>query len=344
MCKGKGSSGTNCQCDGNCQCGKVVAPGVISCENCGWKAPVAFNTLSNKFVCPSCRTESSFSNNVKPNNKITMNNQNQTPFPAQGMVALATGFPGGGMGIDAAKTGVFGPFNESSFFGDISSQRSVGYAIGQEWIGMDPFKTYVPGQESSMMGDAPDKSMTDQEKAMWLEVFNKESEPIDIQEMDAESAFKLFGKEVKLGQKLKSAFVRFTPQGIILRDSYCGKYCKSLGYARKEDKTAFKRCKAACKINYFDAKSGKWKYPAAPEGIEENLSPADIAAAAAKETASIPDKDAAANKIASTEGSVPSESTTPAKSKTWIYVTIGVVVLIAIIAVVIMMRRKAAGK
>lgn len=343
MCKGKGSSGTNCQCDGNCQCGKVVAPGVISCENCGWKAPVAYNTLSNKFVCPSCRTESSF-NNVKPNNKkTTMNNVNQMPYPAQGMVALATGFPGGGMGVDASKTGVFGPFNESSFFGDISSQRSVGYAIGQEWIGMQPFKNYAPGQESSMTGDAPDSSMTDQEKAMWLEVFNRESEPVDVMEMDAESAFKLFGKEVKIGERFKSAFVRFTPAGILIRDSYCGKYCKSLGYARKEDKTAFKRCKAACKINYLDAKSGKWKYPAAPEGIEENLSPADIAAAAAKETANVPDKDAAASKIAAQEGSVPSESTQP-KSKTWIYVTIGAVVLLAIIIAVVMMRRRAAGK
>ena len=340
MCKGKGTSGTNCQCDGNCQCGKVVAPGIVSCENCGWKAPVAYNTLSNKFVCPSCRTESSFSSmNVKPNNNKTMNNQNQMPFPAQGMVALATGFPGGGMGIDASKTGVFAPFNESSFFGDISSQRSVGYAIGQEWIGMEPFKNYVPGQESSMMGD----TMTSEEKASWLEVFNRESEPVEVMEMDAESAFKLFGKEVKIGKgklggKLKSAFVRFTPQGIILRDSYCGKYCKSLGYARKEDKTAFKRCKAACKTNYLDAKSGKWKYPAAPEGIEENLSPADIAASAAKEAASVPSnqKEDVANKIAGEEGSVPSQP----KSKTWIYVTIGAVVLVAIIIAVVMMRRR----
>lgn len=326
MCAGKGN--TNCQCDGNCQCGKEVAPGIISCHNCGWKAPLAYSTLGNKFVCPSCRTESPYSINVKPNNKNKMNQNLDNSF-TQGMVAIGTGFPGAGFGVDAKLTQPF----ESSF-ADISSQKVVGYTMGQQWPMVDPFKNYAPGQESSMTGD--------QDDAQWLEIFNQESEPAEIIEMDAESAFKLFGKEVKVGDKLKSAFVRFHPAGILIRDSYCGKYCKSLGYARKADKQEFKKCKAACKVNYLNAKKGSWKYPAAPEGIEEDLTPEQLGIAAAKEVAKVSDKDNAAAKVAAEEGSTP-VAPAPAKSKMWIYIAIGVVVLAVIIAIIMMMRKRQAA-
>jgi hypothetical protein len=107
---------------------------------------------------------------------------------------------------------------------------------------------------------------------------------------------------------------------------------------RSADKNAFKRCKAACKVNFVDAKKGKWKYPAAPEGIEENLSPEQLAISATKEATSMPDSQK--NQIiADTQKEMGAEQP---KSNTLTYVIIGAVVLIAIIiAVVIMMRKRA---
>jgi hypothetical protein len=259
-----------------------------------------YNALSNEFVYPYARVESSFnSNNVKPNNTNKMNNQNPSKFPAQGIVALSTGLPGGLMWGNNTPLG-----NENSessfdpnFATDISQQSVVGFGIGQDWVPM-----------YSGAGNPGESGFT-------------------------------------FGEKLKSAFVRFTPHGILIRDSFCGKYCKALGYMRSTDKNAFKRCKAACKVNYINARNGKWTYPVAPEGAESGgMSAADLAAMSEKEVASMPKDsvDQAAKGVAAEEGSVPVQA--PAKSNTMMYVIIGAVALIIIVAIImLMMRRKQAA-
>jgi hypothetical protein len=142
------------------------------------------------------------------------------------------------------------------------------------------------------------------------------------------------------GQKLRSGFIRFTPAGLVVRASFCNKYCKSLGYMRKADKTGFKRCVASCKINYLGAKDGKWTYPVAPEGKESDISPAELAAMSEKEVSAMP-KDVveqAAKGIANEEGSTP----IPAKSNTMMYVIIGAVALIIVVALIMFMRKRSA--
>jgi len=136
---------------------------------------------------------------------------------------------------------------------------------------------------------------------------------------------------------VRSGIIRFTPTGIMIRDSFCGKYCKALGYMRSADKNAFKRCKAACKVNYIGAKTGKWKYPVAPEGAESSISPEDLAAQSEKEVNALPPSvvNTQAKGIAAEEGSVPA----PAKNNTMMYVIIAAVVLVIVVAIIMFMRR-----
>lgn len=288
--------GTNCQCDGNCQCGKVLPNGKISCDNCGWKAPLAYNTLSGNFVCPTCRTESSYNNQ----NKIEKMNNNNGNF-SQGLV-----------GLGAVNAG-FLNWSKNPI-GKSNGNTESGFASGNQIVG------FAAGQGYSVMDLAP-RSAEDQ---MFLNMFNQTTG----------------GEESgALGDSLRSSFVRFTPYGWVIRESFCGKYCKALGYMRSADKNAFKRCKAACKINFVDAKKGKWKYPAAPEGMEESIDLNKLAIDSAKEAASMPDADK--NKIVA-DAQKEMGADQPPKSNTMTYVIIGAVVLVAIIiAVIIMMRRRA---
>jgi hypothetical protein len=292
-----GNKNTNCQCDGNCECGVVLPNGKISCHNCGWKAPMAYNTLSGNFVCPTCRTESSYNNQ----NKIEKMNNNNGNF-SQGLVGLGAV----NAGFLNWSTNPLGANNGSNESGFASGNQIVGFAAGQGYAVMDL---------------AP-RSAEDQ---MYLNIFNQQTGG-NNEESGA------------LGDNLRSSFVRFTPYGWVIRDSFCGKYCKALGYMRSADKNAFKRCKAACKVNFVDAKKGKWKYPAAPEGIESSVSPEELAIQATKEATSMPDSQK--NQIiADAQKEMGAEQP---KSNTLTYVIIGAVVLIAIIiAVVIMMRKRA---
>lgn len=271
----------------------MVAPGLVSCADCGWPVTKEYNALTNKFVYPSLRVESSFSNKYNNINKMK-NNPSENGF-TQGVVATATGFPGGLWGVSMALNKKPLGGNESSFdpnfATDVSQQSIVGFGIGQEW---------VPALAGS--------------------------------EQVSESGY-------TFGEKLKSAFVRFTPAGVLVRDSFCGKYCKALGYMRSADKNGFKRCKAACKVNYINARNGKWTYPAAPEGAEEAISPEDLAAMSEKEVNSMPPNvvESAARNVAADEGSVPAPAP---KSNMMMWIVIGVVVLAIIIAIIIMMRKK----
>jgi hypothetical protein len=138
MCAGNKNK-VNCQCDGNCDCGKVLPNGEISCDNCGWKAPQAYSSLTGAYSCPSCRTESSYSSNNNNNNNLKnkdMNNQKDN-F-TQGMVGLATVNPGF-LNWSPNPLGKSDKNTESSFANDISSQNMVGYAIGQDWTVLNPF-------------------------------------------------------------------------------------------------------------------------------------------------------------------------------------------------------------
>lgn len=295
MCGNKNK--INCQCDGNCDCGEILPNGMISCDNCGWEAKEKYNAITGRFTCPSCRTEklnldyySNYSNNSNKNNQMT-NNDNFT----QGLVGFATANPGF---LEWSENPLGKPNgnNESNFADDVSSQNVVGYAIGQQWMPMNP----IHGQEIT------------------------------------ESNY-------RLGQGgLRSAFIRFTPAGILIRESFCGKYCKALGYMRSVDKNSFKRCKAACKVNYIAAKDGKWKYPAAPEGAESDLSPEELAAQSKRDVDSMSKDqiDNAARNVASQEGSTPIVQ--PEKNNTMMYVIIGAVALVIIVALIVFMRRKAA--
>jgi hypothetical protein len=140
---------------------------------------------------------------------------------------------------------------------------------------------------------------------------------------------------------VRSGFIRFTPAGILIRESFCGKYCKALGYMRSADKNAFKRCKASCKVNYVGAKTGKWKYPVAPEGAESSMSPEELAALSEQEVSAMPPSvvESQAKGVAAEEGSIP---TPAAKSNTMMYVIIAAVVLIIVVALVMFMRRSKA--
>ncbi len=308
--------GTQCQCDGNCRCGKVVN-GRLDCSNCGWSGPDSYNALTGKATCPGCKTE----NCNKPNNN-EMNNytdpSGESPF-SQGLVGLGTG--GDGFLLWSEDPLGKGAKNiESSF-----DQNTVAYAIGEQGMSLQPFSKSVPSSESGF--DQNTVAYAIGEQGMALDPFTRRQAE--------ESGL--------LGDKLRGAFVRFTPAGMVIRNSFANKYCKALGYMRSADKNGFKKCKAATKINYVKAVKGQWKYPAAPEGVEENISAEELAAQSEKEVKSLSPKDleAATNAAANQDGADANAlKTAETKSKTWIWIVVAVVVLIVVAAVVIYVKRK----
>ena len=355
----------NCQCDGNCDCGKILPNGDISCDNCGWKAPEAYNSLTGNNVCPSCRTESSYAesnNNVKLKNKNMNNQSNQTRDNlSNGLVGLATAnagflnwsdtplgkspvngvnaesnFTNGLVGLASANPGFLNwsetpigksPVNgvnaESNFAENISSQNMVGFAIGQEAFVLNPFGK---GGAESGFNTMPENEMSENELAA---MFYANTQEFDAESQSAEES----GMGGNLGNFIdKVRNTKITPVGILMRDVWSGKYCKSLGYARKGgDKAAFKKCKNATKINFVKAKKGQWTYPASPEGVEEVLTPDQLAVMTASEVAAMPPSqvDVAAQRTGDA----------PAKSNMMMYGIIAFVALIIIIAIILIVRR-----
>lgn len=364
MC-GKTTSGSdknkiNCQCDGNCDCGKILPNGDISCDNCGWKAPEAYNSITGNHVCPSCRTESPYSNDVKPNKNKEMKQSEQTRVNlSNGLVGLATANPGF---LNWSKDPI-GKNNgvsntESNFASDVSSQNVIGYAIGQDWTVVNPFGKngntesnfannissqnmvgFGIGQDAFVLNPfgkgGSESSFSSDEMKKWAEEFYRQTAQFDNEESQYESG--MGGNIGNFFDKVKDVYSKATPAGIIQRDIWTGKYCKSLGYMKSADKSAFKKCKNAAKINFVKAKKGEWSYPAAPEGAESSINLEQLAAETAREASSIPSSQvsAAANKT----GDVASSG-----SSSTMYWIIGIVLLLVIIAiiVVIMMRRKKA--
>ena len=361
----------NCQCDGNCDCGKILPNGDISCENCGWKAPEAYNSLTGNHVCPSCRTESPYSSDVKPNKNNEMKHQqtNQTNDNlSNGLVGLATANAGflnwseNPIGKDNGANN-----SESNFAENVSSQDMIGYAIGQDWAVMNPFKSkgngntesgfannissqnmvgFGIGQDAFVLnpfgkGGAESGFISDEDKK-WAEEFYRQSEEFDRAEAQSPDESGMGGNLGNFIDKVGTLYTKITPEGLLMREAWSSKYCKSLGYMKSSDKTGFKKCKNATKINFIKAKKGDWTYPAAPEGTAGDINLDQLAADAAKEVAAIPPSqvDAAASKI----GDVP--ATPDATSNSKLYWIIGIVLLLVIIAiiVVIMIRRHKAAQ
>jgi hypothetical protein len=309
--------GSQCQCDGNCRCGKVVN-GRLDCSNCGWSGPDSYNALTGKATCPGCKTE----NCNKPNNN-EMNNytdpSGESPF-SQGVV-------GTGIGADGFllwsqdPLGNQGKNTESSF-----DQNTVAYAIGEQGMSLQPFSNNpISSSESGFDQNTVAYAIGEQGMAL---------SPFARRQAEESGLF---------GDKVRGAFVRFTPAGMVVRNSFANKYCKSLGYMRSADKNGFKKCKAATKINYVKAVKGQWKYPAAPEGIEDSISPEDLAAQANSEVKSLSPKDldAAVNKASTQDSADANALKTPeTKSKTWIWIVVGVVVLVVVAGVIIYVKRK----
>jgi hypothetical protein len=357
----------NCQCDGNCDCGKILPNGDISCDNCGWKAQEAFNTLTGNHVCPSCRTESPYSNDVKPKNNTMKHEQtNQTRDNlSNGLVGLATanaGFLNWSEDPIGRNNGVNN--TESNFAEDVSSQNMIGFAAGQDWTVLNPFKSKGNGNtESAFAEDVSSQNMVgfgigqnglilnpfgkggaesgyiSEEDKKLAEEFYRQSQEFDIAESQSADESGMGGNLGNFIDKTRGLYSKITPSGIIARDVWSGKYCKSLGYMKKADRGGFTKCKNSTKINYVKAKKGQWTYPAAPEGAESEINLDQLAADTMKEVDAIPQSqvDAAANRT----GDVPAT-----KSNATLYWIIGIVLLLVIIAViiVIMRRRAAQGK
>src|ERR1700741_3351424 len=206
MCGKSDKSKINCQCDGNCDCGEILPNGKISCTNCGWKAPEAYNGITGNHVCPSCRTESPYSNDVKPKNK-TMKQTNQTRENlSNGLVGLATANAGFlNWSNDPLGKDKGGSNTESNFANDISSQNMVGYAIGQDWTVLNPF-----GKGGSESGFTERLSTLSDEDKKWAAIFYNSAKQFEqvnkTGRTPEESGLSLFGgsgKNMTLGAKIR---------------------------------------------------------------------------------------------------------------------------------------------
>lgn len=357
MCGTSDKTKVNCQCDGNCDCGKVMPDGTISCDNCGWKAKEAYNSLTGNQVCPSCRTESPYSNDVKPkNNEMNQQTSQTRDNLSNGLVGLATtnsGFLNWSKDPMGKNNGVNN--TESNFANDISSQNMVGFGAGQPWMVMNPFNGKDPGAESNFAEDVSSQNMVGvgiNQDWMMMNPFGTGKKQLTPKEQELAKRFYAQAKEFdmiesnyadesgmggNLGNfvdKVKDVYHKATPSGLIIRETWAGKYCKSLGYMKGSDKTAFTKCKNATKINFVKAKKGEWTYPAAPAGAEETIDLDALAAATQADVESMPPEMMAARL----------GEATPAKSNAMLYGIIGLVLLIIIVAIIIFYMRMKSAK
>jgi len=300
--------GNQCQCDGNCRCG-YVKHHRLHCDNCGWSGPESYNALTGKFVCPGCKTENC--NNSNNNNQMN-NQENLESSFSQGVV-------GAGMGNDGfllwnnnpLGTDVSG-LNESGF-----TQETVAYAIGSQGMSLSPFsENPIGSSESGFTQETVAYAIGEQ--GMSLNPFaDYESE----QEENTESNFLFLGGALALP---------------LAKDIFCGRFCKSLGYMRREDKSGFKRCKATCKINYKKAKKGQWKYPAAPEGIEEVIDPVKLDNESSQVAAQATQQQAQQNAQRANDDAAQQ------KGKMTMWIIIAVVAVVLIVGAIILVKRNKA--
>ena len=337
--------GTQCQCDGNCRCGKIVN-GKLDCSNCGWSGPESYNALTGKFVCPGCKTENCNSNNNNQMNNQMNNKANLTESSfSQGVVGLGMGNDGFllwnkeplnnnesgftqetvayAIGSQGMSLNPFAPSSSESNF----TQETVAYAIGSQGMSLNPFsENPIGSNESSYNQDLTNFAIGEQ--GMSLNPFGNSNE----------SNFNSYPQESSADGKLFGFLSSVYPPFIIMRDVYCGKYCKSLGYMKSDDKTAFKKCKNSCKINYPKARKGKWKYPEAPAGAEANISPDELAKQSAQVVNSMPPQ--VANTI-NAQDMADSQSLKKG-SNTTMYILIGVIAVILIVGTILLIRKNKA--
>lgn len=201
------------------------------------------------------------------------------------------------------------PFNNESGF----SQPVIAESMGQDWAMMQqtPFKN-AENTESKFSQGVVGSSMGQD----WALMYGP-----NALNPSQESGFNI-EIPTKLGQILN-------PAAAIGIRTHCGKYCKSLGYAKSDNKDAFKKCISECTDNY--GKIIRRKYSIAP--ATPDVPPVDP-------TASLPEL-TDAERASLGIGSTP---TAPAKSN-MIYWIIGILVLLAIIiTAIIMIRRSRAAK
>jgi hypothetical protein len=251
-------------------------------------------------------------------NKDPLNN-NESGF-TQETVAYAIGSQG--MSLNP-----FAPSSSESNF----TQETVAYAIGSQGMSLNPFsENPIGSNESSYNENLANFAIGEQ--GMALNPFGNANE----------SNFNSYPQESSatgILDQWRDLHTSVFPHAIIMRDVWCGKLCKSLGYMKSDDKTAFKKCKSGCKINYIKAKKGKWKYPAAPAGIEENISLEELSRQSEKVANSTPPQ--VANAI-NAQDMTDSQSLKKESSNTTMYILIGVIAVILIVGTILLIRKNKA--
>jgi hypothetical protein len=218
------------------------------------------------------------------------------------------------------------PFNPSSSESNFT-QETVAYAIGSQGMSLNPFsENPIGSNESSYNENLANFAIGEQ--GMALNPFGNANE----------SNFNSYPQESSANGKFFGFLSSVSPHLIIMRDVYCGKYCKSLGYMKSDDKTAFKKCKNSCKINYPKARKGKWKYPVAPAGMESDISPEELAKQSEQVANSTPPQ--VANAI-NAQDMTDSESLKKG-SNTTMYILIGVIAVILIVGTILLIRKNKA--
>ena len=307
--------GNQCQCDGNCRCG-YVKHHRLHCDNCGWSGPESYNALTGKFVCPGCKTENC--NNSNNNNQMNNQTNLESSF-SQGVVGVGIGNDGfllwnnNPLGTDVSG------LNESGF-----TQETVAYAIGSQGMSLSPFSENPIGASESGYGCGQNNESG----------FTQEAVAFAIGEQGM--SLNPFGDyESEQEENTESNFLLLGPGALSLRkEIFCGRFCKSLGYMRREDKSAFKKCKASCKINFKRAKKGQWKYPAAPEGIEEVIDPVKLDNESSQAASQVTQQQAQQNVQRA------NEEVSTEKSKMTMWIIIAVVAVVLIVGAIILVRRK----
>ncbi len=193
------------------------------------------------------------------------------------------------------------PSKESGF-----NAGMVGMGMGQDWAGMaqNPFKTGNPDQMNV--------------EQSFSQVDIGQSIGQDWVMMNGQG--NLFTKSAENDEAGFSPFLNVITGGMVglVERSFCGKYCKALGYARSLDKFPFKQCVNDCLVHYKEIKKTK-KYKIKPY------------------TSDIPDVnvDSAMPDLTVDEqaATLAAPATAPAPNNTMMYVIIGIVLLLIIAAI-----------
>ncbi len=110
---------------------------------------------------------------------------------------------------------------------------------------------------------------------------------------------------------------------------------------RSEDKSAFIKCKSACKVNYGKARLGKWTYPEAEGGAEEKIDPKQLAESEEKKAATLPENNAEIQAMKAQIESMKQEQGGGNKTMTWVIIVVIVFALVGV-SIYLINRKKSA--